>query len=469
MTLATTQINPSLTTPPISDDQTEVVTLWEHQLEAMSLHPSILSLTGGTGTGKTHFAGFKMADEMVRIKRLWKWLGRTDRIDFMVISPSFPMHERNMVNDVIPFLESLRWGHYKTKEKEFVIDDRTSIWFLSGENPKALEGLHAAFGWLDEPGQSDPMLWQILKRRTARASKIGAWVKDEIAIANGHPEGEWITAGNILLTGYPLSSEGWFNDEVHVPATDEDPAIRDSSIIELAWKSEDAPGYNLEFLKKEKARIPRWQYEQLYEGKFTRPSESIYPKLRIVDREEAPPLESLLETTALYGGMDYGRYTAGVLIGFDDDKCWILGAYESDPGQEPTVAQNCNEFRRINLMRAGITYCDPSATVALREYKDNGLVAKECPFHGENSVLPGIERIHAMISEDKLVVHPDAPGIQKLINEMTNYRWDPKRPGKPIKMGDHLPDALRYGIMGARPAGAFKTELIVMKRNPFYA
>jgi len=381
------------------------------------------------------------------------------------------MYERNMVNGIIPFLESLQWGKYHSATREFELyDGNSSIWFLSGENPKAAEGIHACFCWMDEPGQSDPLLWQIIKRRVARAGNIKALAKDEAAIANGHPEGEYIRAGGIVLSGYPLSSEGWFRDEVHEPATSEDPEVRDPNVIELAWKSEDAPGYDLEFLAKERKVMPKYQYEQLYEGKFTRATDAIYPPIFVPSREDCLPLEEMFATCSVYGGADYGRYTAGVVFGFDaEDVCWLLGCYQSDPNSDAKVHDNAEEFRKIGMMKAAKVFGDPSAIVAWREYKEEGMAITECPVHGEGSVSAGIDRLYAMINTRKFVIHPDAPNAQLFINYMSNYRWDPKNPSKPIKKDDHLPDAQRYGIMGARPAGVLQVVVMRRRRNPFYA
>lgn len=70
----------------------------------------------------------------------------------------------------------------------------------------------------------------------------------------------------------------------------------------------------------------------------------------------------------------------------------------------------------------------------------------------DNTVDDGIRSVSTLLGLDRLRIHASCKG---LIDEMSGYVWDPKAAEKgieqPLKVADHGPDALRYGVMGVRP------------------
>lgn len=68
-----------------------------------------------------------------------------------------------------------------------------------------------------------------------------------------------------------------------------------------------------------------------------------------------------------------------------------------------------------------------------------------------NTVADGIRVTSSLLAANRLLIHPSCQGLW---DEMLGYVWDPKAADKgneqPLKIADHGPDALRYGIMGLR-------------------
>ncbi len=71
------------------------------------------------------------------------------------------------------------------------------------------------------------------------------------------------------------------------------------------------------------------------------------------------------------------------------------------------------------------------------------------PSKANNAVADGLRSVSSLLSAGRLRIHADCP---ELIAEMTGYVWDPKAAAagveQPLKVNDHGPDALRYGVMG---------------------
>lgn len=94
-------------------------------------------------------------------------------------------------------------------------------------------------------------------------------------------------------------------------------------------------------------------------------------------------------------------------------------------------------------------FIDPSAaSFSVQLYRDGvrGVVP------ANNEVLDGIREVSMLVSADRLRFH--LPSLKELPTEMEGYSWDPKASkhgeDKPIKVNDHGPDALRYGVRGIR-------------------
>lgn len=93
---------------------------------------------------------------------------------------------------------------------------------------------------------------------------------------------------------------------------------------------------------------------------------------------------------------------------------------------------------------------DPSAASFIAELRQRGY-----PVQGaNNAVLDGIRLVATELTAGRLIIDPTCTG---LIDELAGYSWDPKAQkhgaDAPLKVDDHGPDALRYGLMAGAHVG----------------
>lgn len=88
-------------------------------------------------------------------------------------------------------------------------------------------------------------------------------------------------------------------------------------------------------------------------------------------------------------------------------------------------------------------WIDPSAASFIVECSEGWLPA----MSAQNEVLDGIRYVSMQLAKKQLRILASCRGT---IDEMSSYAWDPKAQekgeDKPLKVSDHGPDALRYGL-----------------------
>lgn len=174
--------------------------------------------------------------------------------------------------------------------------------------------------------------------------------------------------------------------------------------------------------------------------------------------------------------IDYGTanpFTAVLLgVGPDldgTDRIWVSAEWRWDSrpeGRQMTDAEYSQALRRwvdetlperlgerIELDRIDV---DPSAASFIAQlWRDSWLGVHQA----DNRVEDGIRSVSSLLGPaDRLRVHTSCQGTDgrtMLVDELTGYVWDEdhaKRTGeeRPLKVDDHGPDGLRYGVMGLR-------------------
>lgn len=160
-------------------------------------------------------------------------------------------------------------------------------------------------------------------------------------------------------------------------------------------------------------------------------------------------------------GIDYGttNATAAVLIGVRPTR-WpqltVESEYYYDSSKkgrskaDDELAQDIKDF--IGWRNISTVYVDPAAAsfkIALRQM---GLPV----IDANNDVVPGIRTTSKFVSNKNLIIHKSC---STLLEHMQSYAWDPKAADrgedKPIKINDHILDALRYACYTAFPTGEF--------------
>ena len=160
-------------------------------------------------------------------------------------------------------------------------------------------------------------------------------------------------------------------------------------------------------------------------------------------------------------GLDYGttNATAGVLLAVSP-KRWPQLRVESEfyydsakmgrSKADDELAQDIKAW--IGWRNISAMYVDPAAASFKIALRNEGFPVLDA----NNDVIPGIRTVSKFISNKSLVVQK---GCKTLIEHIQSYAWDPKAADrgedKPIKINDHVLDALRYGCYSAFPQGEF--------------
>lgn len=160
-------------------------------------------------------------------------------------------------------------------------------------------------------------------------------------------------------------------------------------------------------------------------------------------------------------GIDYGttNATAAVLCSVSPHM-WPQISVEkeyyfdsSKHGRSKTdaeLAADIKDFLSFEDVRA--IYVDPAAASFKLELRRNNLPVLDA----NNDVLLGIKIVSKFISQKNLVIHKSC---RNLMEHIQSYAWDPKAADRgedrPLKVQDHICDALRYAVCSAFPKGEF--------------
>lgn len=205
-------------------------------------------------------------------------------------------------------------------------------------------------------------------------------------------------------------------------------------------------------------------FRQEYEASFEQMTGSVYPMFKRdlhVIRPKAFP-----EEWDYAVAMDWGsRNPTGVVFSRVDPTggVWIYDTlYDSGKtAMEWSEIIKCRpDFQRVNSW-----IIDPSALAQAREFGQAGIF-----FHSYspetnqriNDVNIGINLVSQFLLEGKIRIFEHC---EELITQMEQYQWEPSRSRlgadpkpKPLKVNDHLPDALRYLVMTRPQGGAVKKD-----------
>jgi PBSX family phage terminase large subunit len=168
-------------------------------------------------------------------------------------------------------------------------------------------------------------------------------------------------------------------------------------------------------------------------------------------------------------GIDYGTSNpfSALLIGIGRDDClyvcreWVWdsalkhrqltdGEYSARLGDwlDTGADHLLMEGRKALTVPVEDVIVDPSATSFRRQLAVDGW---GWATPADNAVIDGIRYVSALLANDRLFIHESC---EELIRELTAYHWDAsaqkRGEDKPVKVDDHGPDALRYGVMGLK-------------------
>lgn len=399
-------------------------TLWEVRvedgLENIYLHPSPaqmvillsdvphLTVSGGTGSGKTSLGPFWMTHQMELS------LGE----DALVVGYTEGALRRNVFPSLFPMLEHSAFRG-KFHEKDMVYHTSYGdIFFCTNKNPQAIQGIHPAVIWCDELGSYSLETWKAVKGRMDRPY------------------------ARLLGTTTPYG-ENWFLTDFVQRWRDGDP---DYKVVYMS--SLDNPTYPREKYYRDQREMDDDEFQMVHEGRIRRRHGLVYPdfsKEMIAER----PVKG-----KCYAGFDLGLVDPNVftVVSYEHpalfgDEAWVVHDEWCQSGCDSgRIAENI--FPLIRQYRIDTVFYDNHAgqtVLDVRKYLENAPYFMDgirwIPM--SENIDPGVSAIRGITRMKQMFVNP------KCENLVDNFATYSTQNGKP-EAREHTDsvDSLRYCVRG---------------------
>ena len=194
-------------------------------------------------------------------------------------------------------------------------------------------------------------------------------------------------------------------------------------------------------------------YNRYIMGEWTQAEGLIYPMWPVAFEE---PFLGLGEEYAL--SIDYGTQNAfaGLLWAREGTTWHAIHEYRysgRDTGRQKTDADYVKDMENFvsqlpEIAFAGggiLTIIDPSATSFIAALRRSG--AKFRVRHADNDVANGIRDTATCLQRGTVKISNECKELRK---EIEGYVWDDSGEDKPVKVNDHLMDAMRYFVRTRR-------------------
>jgi len=343
----------------------------------------------------------------------------------MIIGVNRDTIQRNVLLELYKFLG---FSPPSTKTTETKLYGR-NIYFVGAHDEGAvrrIQGSTLAFAYVDEATCIPAPFWRMLLSRLS------------------------VSGSQLLATCNPEGPAHWLKKDF----------IDRSHELDLAYWNfllDDNPSLDPKYKEDLKKEYTGMWYNRYILGEWAVAHGLIYDNFdqdNIYEHPKEPPNYYIV-------GVDYGttNATAAVLCGIRPTR-WpqitVEAEYYYDSAKkgrskgDDELADDIKEF--IGWRNISAVYVDPAAAslkVALRQ--------KDLPvIDANNDVIPGIRTTARFIGGKNIVIQK---GCKTLLEHIQSYAWDPKAADrgedKPLKVNDHILDALRYAVYTAFPQGEF--------------
>ena len=217
--------------------------------------------------------------------------------------------------------------------------------------------------------------------------------------------------------------------------------LKDKDYKTFHFSSYDNPFLPREELDKAKATLPKERFEQEYMASFQKTAGLVYKEFFREKHLYSDLPEGEYEKL---GGVDFGfKNPAGVLdIRFAKDRFWVEDEWYKRERTEEQIADYVHAYKFNEV------YPDPENPSAIEVLRGKGVNVREV-IKGKDSVKSGINKVREAFITGRLMINKKCIN---LISELEMYSYDDEKGEKnenenPIKLNDHLCDALRYVIM----------------------
>ena len=348
----------------------------------------VIANQGSTRSGKTY-----SISQLIAL-----YIPHKEKVTISVVSPSLPHLKRGARRDILQILEDA--GIYTDEQfnktdNVYHYPNGSYIEFFGAEDSGKVRGPGRDILYINEANLLPFNIYQQLALRTKQTIFLDFNPVDEASWVYDVADKE----GNILIHSTYKNNPFLPKEQVA-----EIESLKDAD--ENLWKV-----FGLgERGKSQEIIYTHWKY-----GNFPEDCEVVY-------------------------GLDFGFSvpTALVKVGFKDGQTY---AQEMLYETRMTTSDLIERLKTLNIRRSDEIFCDAAEPKTIEEVIRAGFNAKPA----DKDVYAGIQKVKSMplnISQDST----------NLIKEIKSYKWKTDKDGKvhpdesPVKLNDHIIDALRYAV-----------------------
>lgn len=367
---------------------------------------------GAVRSGKTYSSILKLID----------LIKNGPQGNVMIIGVNRDTIQRNVLLELYKFLG---FSPPSTKTTETKLYGR-NIYFVGAHDEGAvrrIQGATLACAYVDEATCIPAPFWRMLLSRLS------------------------IPGAQLLATCNPEGPAHWLKKEYIDRA-------KELNVATWNFHLDDNPSLDNEYKESLKREYTGMWYKRYILGEWSAAHGLVYDNFdqdNIYDTEPSNSIYSIC-------GIDYGTSNATAAVICKISNIWpqirVSEEYYYDSakrGRSKTDAELADDivaFIGTKDLRA--IYVDPTAASFKLELRRRNLPVLDA----NNDVLLGIKHTSKFIGQKNISIHR---GCRTLLEHLQSYQWDPKAADrgedKPLKVNDHILDALRYSIASAFPSG----------------
>lgn len=412
---------------------------------ALRLHGGQHELYESEARFNAAIAGSQGGKTMVGPPWLRREVQRRGPGDYLVVSPSYKLLARKALPAFRRYFETLfELGSYHAAAAEFRFSEDgmrrtfgeppkgghepTTVFFGHAQDPESLESATAKAAWLDEAGQ--------------RAFKLESWEAILRRLA--------LHRGRVLITTTPYDL-GWLKQKVWDRWKAGDP-----DYLVVNFESIANPAFPREEYERARRDLPRWKFDMMYRGLFTRPAGLIYGSFD--EGRHKVPRFALPEHWPRCLGLDFGGVNTAGLFYAEEPGTNRLYLYREYKAGGRTAKDHAKKLLEGEPMVPTCVGGSKSEGQWRDEFRAGGLPVQEPPI---SDVEVGIDRVYGAHARGEILVFDDLSGY---LEEKMTYSRKLDENGEPTEAIDdknrfHFMDAERYLLARLRGTNLFPGAL----------
>lgn len=375
---------------------------------------------------------------------------------YWIIAPEYKqaksIYWRDLVADYIP--QELI---VKRNDNELILEIRTSdpeknsiIEFKGSDNENALRGAGLKGVVLDEYAFQKEYVWdKIVGPMLVQTNGWAMFITTPNGVSN-HFKKFWDDAVH-----HESIKDNW---EEYVKLCQQggtEPTQEGFGSWKHLWKtfhftSYDNPTIPKENLDAERARLTEEFFTQEYLAEFAKFTGLIYTGF---DYDKHVQEFEINEDWSFYRAIDFGATDPNAVpfIGVDMDG--VIHVFDEIYLSNIYTSEFAELIKQKTAHRYFVaTYADSAAKQSIMDLGTYGIhcipVKKNTGEGNKNWIIAGIDQVHQLLKEDKIIIHPRCKG---LIKEFMSYSWRKDRLGEAVNLpedkNNHLLDAFRYFVI----------------------